>query len=76
MVKDDDIIPADLVEDEDIFEVLQELVKDADVLPLCPKCKIAMALEEYESANCTQCGSIEHKEIIYVYRDNNPANFN
>ena len=73
---DDDNIPQDLIEDDEILETLQELVKDAEIFALCPKCKIALAVEEYESCKCVQCGSIDQREILYIYREHDPSRFN
>lgn len=76
MTKNEDIIPKELAEDEDILEVLQELVRDADILALCPSCKNPFAVEEYESCHCFQCGDIDFEGIVYIYRENDPTVLN
>lgn len=76
MVKEENIIPRELVEDEDILDVLHELVIDADIFALCPSCKMPFAVEEYESAHCSKCGDIAFEDIVYIYKENDETVLN
>lgn len=76
MIKESELVPQEFINDEEIFEVLYELVRDADILAVCPQCNVPMSLEEYDNSCCSMCGEVALEDVLYVYREEDASKYN